>query len=542
MAEKNVNITLSATDKTRGAFVSAEQSLKRLTTTASTISTSLGGLLPAIGVAGLATFAKQGIDAADALNDMSARTGVAVKTLAEYKLAAQLADTSLDDLAKGIQRLSLSQGQAAQGMTTQAKALQTLGITARDPKLAFEQLADAVANSTDPLKTNAALNDVLGRSYVNLLPLLQGGAKGLRDSADASKTFAEQMAKLAPDAAKFNDQLDLMRVNAAGAAASILSELVPSLNQYIGAMRDILETGSLIDKIGFFTLGFIPEDTLNRISDAGDRVQDYNVKIFKLQQQLVEFRRVEAAGSPNIRIWEDKIAALEKTRAALIDQARKDAADATKPPPADSLVNYGADVQAALKKAFATNPLDDFLATFKDRRKKIVDEYKALRADLAGGPAGEATTLDVSLQLTKGRAALAQGDASGAQAAAAKAKELFAEVAKKEGTASFEKSYFSRELETFELSIVDSAESAAVTAQKVFTEKLATLNQDASNLTINVDAAGLTAQVKSVVDQLKKDLAADPLRIPVVAVPSISSDGRQSVDLSTAALQYGGRR
>lgn len=238
---------------------------KKGTQAAAVFKSAMGGLVGAVSVGAIAAFAKSSIDAADALNDMSQRTGVAVKTLAEYKLAATLADTSLDDLAKGIQKLTLSQGQAEQGGKAQAEALQRLGISAKDPKIAFEQLADAVANSTNPTRLAADLNAVLGRSYVNLLPLLQGGAQGLRDSAAASASFAEAMVKLAPDAAKLNDQLDVLKMNAAGAAASILSKLVPSFNEWIAVGKEVVETGTLLDKIRFFGLGNASDEIVRRV-------------------------------------------------------------------------------------------------------------------------------------------------------------------------------------------------------------------------------------------------------------------------------------
>ena len=237
----------------------------RASSAAAGLKTAFGALASTLSVGVLASFAKSGIDAADALNDMSQRTGVAVKTLAEWQLAAKLADTDMASLAKGVQKLSLSIGQAESGSKEQAASLQRLGVTARDPKLAFEQLADAVARSNDPIKTNADLQKVLGKNYAELLPLLQGGAQGLRDSAAASATFAESMAQLAPEAARFNDQLDLLKTNAAGAAAAILSKLVPSFNEWIAVGREVVKTGSLLDKVRFFALGNASDEIVGRV-------------------------------------------------------------------------------------------------------------------------------------------------------------------------------------------------------------------------------------------------------------------------------------
>lgn len=505
------------------------------------LNTAFGALGLGVGVAGIAAIAKSGIDAADALNDLSARVGVSVKDLASFKLAAQLADTSLENVGAGIARLSRSIGEAERGNKAAAEALAELGINARDPREAFLQLADAVERIEDPNRRAVLLNGVLGKSYQELLPLLSQGGDELRQAARDADGYAEAMAKLSPEAGKFNDQLDRLALGFDALRTKTLSGPLESLNTYIAAFNEVLDTGTALDKLKFFGFGYISEEIANRVVDAGERVQDYNAEIFKLQQQLLELRRVEAAGSPNIAAWEKKIADLEATRAGLIERVRQSVSDAAKGG-AEDADKYGKELQDALRKAFTTSPLDDFLSTFKDRRKQIAAEYAALKADLAGGSVGEATSLDVSLQLTLGRAALERGDFEASQAALTKAKSLFGDVAAQEGTASFQKSYFLRELERLEMDTVNSAEATADRVRETLQQKLGQLETEAAKLTFDVDDAGIVKQVKDAVEQLKKDLAADPLRIPVVAVPSISPDGRQSVDLSTAALQYGARR
>lgn len=203
-------------------------------------------------IAGIAAFAKSGIDAADALNDMSKRLGVSVKDLASFKLAAEQSGTSLDNIGTGIARLTRSIGEAEGGNKKLAKALGDLGITARDPKEAFFQLADAVQRIQDPARRAALLSQVLGKSYQELVPLLNDGGDALRESAKASESFANSMAKLAPDADKFNDQLAAMKQNAAGLASSLLVELVPALNEVlsrIGLVQNLIANGGLFNTL-----------------------------------------------------------------------------------------------------------------------------------------------------------------------------------------------------------------------------------------------------------------------------------------------------
>lgn len=247
-------ILIRAKDETKTAFDSAARNMRGLESSAAKLSGVLGtiGIGAGLSVAGFAAFAKSSIDAADGLNDMSQRLGVSVKDLASFKLAAEQSGTSLDGIGTGIARLTRSIGEAEGGNKKLAGALQGLGITARDPKEAFFQLADAVQRIQDPAKRASLLSQVLGKSYQELVPLLNQGGDALRESARQSETFSEAMARLAPDADKFNDQLATLKINAAGAAAGGLVPLVKGLNEVfdrIKLVKDLIGAGGLFNTI-----------------------------------------------------------------------------------------------------------------------------------------------------------------------------------------------------------------------------------------------------------------------------------------------------
>lgn len=291
-------ILIKAKDETKGAFDSASKNVRGLEGAAVSVNKVMSALGVGAGLsaAGLAALAIRGINAADAMGDLSARTGVGVKTLAEWKLAAEQSDTSLESLAKGMQRLTMTMGQAEQGGKAQAVALKNLGISSKDPRAAFEQLADAVANSNDPTRTAADLNAVLGRSYTELLPLLQGGAQGLRDSAAASESFADAMARMAPDADRFNDELARLRTHAAGASAEIFSKLVPSLADTSTRVRELLDEGQGIPALvrAFAGLSKLPWDLLLGDITAADTAK---ARILELRAELGQLERNKASGN-----------------------------------------------------------------------------------------------------------------------------------------------------------------------------------------------------------------------------------------------------
>ena len=242
----------------------------KVSSAAAGFKSAFGALGVTLGVGALASFAKSGIDAADALGKMSLRTGVAVKDLASFQLAAESADTSMEGVAKGLGKLNRSIGEAEAGNKLIADSLKQLGITAKDPKEAFYQLADATERIQDPTKRAYLLNNVLGKSYEELVPLLVQGGDALRQSAADSETFAEAMSRLAPEAEKFNDSITKLKNNIAGMAAQVIGPAVASFNEYIAVMQEVNKTGSLLDKIRFYGLGNASDEVVNRVRKVAE--------------------------------------------------------------------------------------------------------------------------------------------------------------------------------------------------------------------------------------------------------------------------------
>ncbi|MDP1925773.1 MAG: hypothetical protein Q8K57_13445 [Thiobacillus sp.] len=291
MTEK-AKIVLEAEDRTRAAFASLKNNLSAAERQSVTLSRAMGGIVPALGIGALAAFAKSGIDAADSLNDMSQRLGVSVKDLASFQLSAEQSGTSLDGVGAGIARLTRSIGEAEGGNKKMAQSLADLGITARDPKEAFFQLADAVKTIEDPSKRAALLSDVLGKSYQDLIPLLSQGGEELRKSAKASESFAEAMAKAAPDADKFNDELERLKQEGALVSAVLLNRMVPGLSETAKRVSELLDEDKGVQALvrAIAGLGKLPFDVIFgdiKIAEtATDRIKELKTELNDLQGDL----------------------------------------------------------------------------------------------------------------------------------------------------------------------------------------------------------------------------------------------------------------
>jgi len=184
----------------------------------------LGGLAVGAAVAGFAGIIKNSIDAADALNDMSARTKVAIEDLAGLSYAAKLGDTSLEGVAGAISKLGMNIGK-------DGAKFRELGITATEPLEAFKQLADIFKNIEDPQQRAAFGAEALGKSWQEAAVLLDGGSEGISTLVERGKELSGITEQVAADAGAFNDKIDELGFAAQGVGTRIAAGLLPTLSK-----------------------------------------------------------------------------------------------------------------------------------------------------------------------------------------------------------------------------------------------------------------------------------------------------------------------
>jgi hypothetical protein len=186
---------------------------------------ALGSILPAAGIAGLGAMAKQAIDAADNLNDLSQRTGVSVETLSKFGAAAEDAGSSIDEVAKAMGRLS--KGIVDPASKTN-EALKSIGINSRDAAGKIKgvdqimlELADKFSKMPDGAQKTALAMELFGKSGMNLIPMLNGGRDAL------SKYAATIDTEMAQNADKLNDTINALGRSLQGPFNEALTAIMP---------------------------------------------------------------------------------------------------------------------------------------------------------------------------------------------------------------------------------------------------------------------------------------------------------------------------
>lgn len=187
----------------------------------------------AIAAAGTAMYfmTKAGIDAADQLHDMNQKTGIAVETLAGYKLVAEQSGTSLEGVAHGVKNLS-------KFMVGHEAELRAAGVTARDADGAMRQLADIFKAMPDGIEqTNLAMK-VFGKSGQDMIPVLNLGGDELGRLIERGKELNPITAEMAKQADQFNDQMTELNMSITAVGISMAKDMLPALNELIGRMAE----------------------------------------------------------------------------------------------------------------------------------------------------------------------------------------------------------------------------------------------------------------------------------------------------------------
>jgi hypothetical protein len=114
-------------------------------------------------------------DAANAILDLSYQTGVATDKLQQMQYAALLAGQDAGSLSNSLNILTRSIESATDATSAQAKAFATLNVSTdgRTVDQVFDDTAKALDGMSDVTKRNTLAMDIFGRSYKDILPLME---------------------------------------------------------------------------------------------------------------------------------------------------------------------------------------------------------------------------------------------------------------------------------------------------------------------------------------------------------------------------------
>jgi hypothetical protein len=231
------------------------------------------------------------IEAAAGLEILSQRTGATVEGLANLAATARLSNTDNDQLAQGLQKLSKSMVDAANGGVKTSAAFAAIGLSTKDlvnlkPDEAFRLVAQRLNEYQDGAEKVAAAQLLMGKSGANLLPLLH-------DLADGGEIQSRVTAEQAKQAEEFEKNLARLSVTFHENANAVVQQFLPALSALSENMLAAQRAGAGLLQ----TLITIPSQNLwAAITDTSiqDRIDSAREKVKQLQDQIAD---------PRVQAW-----------------------------------------------------------------------------------------------------------------------------------------------------------------------------------------------------------------------------------------------
>ncbi len=290
MSNTNVSFTLTASDKTQAAFASVGNGLGLLKSKSESLFSAFsggiaGGLATGLLGAGFTAAITGAIDSLDKLNDASERLGISVEDLSALNFAGKMNGVEFDDMTAALAKLSSKMQDAAAGGKESGALFADMGIKVTDASgklksadAVFAEMADQFSKFEDGAGKTALAVDAFGKSGAKLVPVLNGGAAGLKAMREEAASLGGIIdGKLAKQAADFNDNMDKLSVLSGSVAKSITGELLPSLNKLAAEFLAAKSAG-----MGFF-------DTLYARSSShgespGEKIRNATAELEKLSK------------------------------------------------------------------------------------------------------------------------------------------------------------------------------------------------------------------------------------------------------------------
>ena len=203
------------------------------------------GIITGLGSSAL-EMASRVATSADSLNDLSLRTGIALKPLQGFQLAAKLAGVDAEGFAVAVTKMSVNIGKAEPGDAF-AKSLDSIGVSLADlqgmnPEAQFSAISKAIGEIPTTAGRAAASVAVFGKAGAALAPLFKDGAASLEDlTARAERLGIILQGDQVANIAAMNDGFDLVSATVDGIIGQILGDLSPVVTKMLDDMLKFVE-------------------------------------------------------------------------------------------------------------------------------------------------------------------------------------------------------------------------------------------------------------------------------------------------------------
>lgn len=212
-------------------------------------------------------------DAVDEINTNSKKYGISTDTYQQWKYASEIIDVSAETMGAALGKLTKQVGKSPEKFEELGISIRTASGAYRDSEDIFYDAVDALGRIDDETEADIIANDLFGKSFQELKPLIDAGTGSLKELGQQAK---DRGAIMTPEELetmqRAKDALDGVRAQLAVALAPVIMALSPYIEQIATWIAEKLaspKVQELLSKVGE-AMGTILEGIAKLIQDAID--------------------------------------------------------------------------------------------------------------------------------------------------------------------------------------------------------------------------------------------------------------------------------
>ncbi len=195
-------------------------------------------------VGGITAMASNVADQAGAIDDAAKKVGTSAEEYQKWAYAAKLGGMETSKLEALMIKQQKAFSDAKEGSKSMSDAYQRLGIDINNIGSsgdAFNLVIAKLADMEDATTRNALANDIFGKSYADLAPMLAEGSEGIeawkQECEDLGGVLSEDAVTAGAD---FGDMLDRVKTSFSGMYNQLVSKALPIISKFLQIILDNL--------------------------------------------------------------------------------------------------------------------------------------------------------------------------------------------------------------------------------------------------------------------------------------------------------------
>ena len=231
--------------KTSGQAEGLGTKLKNGITAAGKWATAIGAAATAVGAAMVGAASKVA-STADEIDKASRRAGTSAENYQRLNYAMGQSGISSEKFEKSMIKNQQALNKAAEGTKAYSEAYEKLGVSIydtngnlREADAVYEETLMKLADLEDINQRNAIANQLFGKSYADLAPILDSGSAGIADLTSRAEKLGLILGQDVVDAGvKFGDTMDDAKQMGGAFFNMIAAELLPMLQMFLDYIID----------------------------------------------------------------------------------------------------------------------------------------------------------------------------------------------------------------------------------------------------------------------------------------------------------------